>query len=198
MAEQQKRSRWLAILIALIAIVPMGLAWWIKEHPEWIQERSNYGNLITPARPLGYGEFSLMPSNFAENLDEMKGRWVIVHVLRGQTCQDACLETLHKTRQVRLMLNKDISRVRRVLLALDEKAGWAVRNQNKGDPTLLIAQVSPRFMAQLREITGRPISDEMVFLMDPLGNLMMWYAPNFDPYGVAKDLRHLLKASQVG
>jgi hypothetical protein len=34
--------------------------------------------------------------------------------------------------------------------------------------------------------------------MDPLGNLMMQYDPGFDPYDVKKDLKKLLKISQIG
>jgi hypothetical protein len=38
----------------------------------------------------------------------------------------------------------------------------------------------------------------MVFLIDPLGNLMLWYENGFDPYDLDKDLKHLLRASQIG
>jgi hypothetical protein len=34
--------------------------------------------------------------------------------------------------------------------------------------------------------------------MDPLGNLMMKYAPGFDPYKVRNDLSKLLRISQIG
>jgi hypothetical protein len=40
--------------------------------------------------------------------------------------------------------------------------------------------------------------DGMLFLMDPLGNLMMQYEPGFDPYKVKSDLMHLLRISQIG
>ncbi|MEN8261544.1 MAG: hypothetical protein ABFS02_13370, partial [Pseudomonadota bacterium] len=46
-------------------------------------------------------------------------------------------------------------------------------------------------------IDGEPIEGAL-FIMDPFGNLMMRYPPGFDPYGVKKDLSHLLRVSQIG
>jgi hypothetical protein len=45
---------------------------------------------------------------------------------------------------------------------------------------------------------GNPISNGMLFLIDPLGNLMMQYDSGFNTYKVKDDLMHLLKISQIG
>ena len=39
---------------------------------------------------------------------------------------------------------------------------------------------------------------EQFFLVDPLGNLMMYYDPGVQASGVMKDLQKLLKISQIG
>jgi hypothetical protein len=36
------------------------------------------------------------------------------------------------------------------------------------------------------------------YWIDPLGNVMMKYAPDFNPYDAKSDLMHLLKISQIG
>jgi hypothetical protein len=38
----------------------------------------------------------------------------------------------------------------------------------------------------------------MLFLIDPLGNLMMQYEAGFNTYKVKDDLMHLLRISQIG
>jgi hypothetical protein len=54
----------------------------------------------------------------------------------------------------------------------------------------------------VKKITGirqnNNIPDGMLFLMDPLGNLMMQYEPGFNTYKIKDDLMHLLKISQIG
>jgi hypothetical protein len=37
-----------------------------------------------------------------------------------------------------------------------------------------------------------------VYLIDPLGNLMFRFPKNPDPRGMIKDIKQLLKASQIG
>ena len=58
---------------------------------------------------------------------------------------------------------------------------------------------------QLRQLVGffriddTPILDAgRVYIVDPLGNLMMYYRPDADAGGLLKDLRKLLKFSRIG
>ena len=39
---------------------------------------------------------------------------------------------------------------------------------------------------------------ERIYIVDPLGNLMMYYPPGADPGGMHKDLKKLLKYSKIG
>jgi hypothetical protein len=50
----------------------------------------------------------------------------------------------------------------------------------------------------LRQVKPGGMPDGMLFLLDPLGNLMMYYEPGFDPYDVVHDLKKLLTVSQIG
>jgi hypothetical protein len=36
------------------------------------------------------------------------------------------------------------------------------------------------------------------FLMDPLGNLVMYFDPEIDPRDMVADIKHLLKLSRIG
>jgi len=37
-----------------------------------------------------------------------------------------------------------------------------------------------------------------IYLVDPLGNLMMRFPPDLEPKSLLKDLKHLLKVSRIG
>jgi hypothetical protein len=39
---------------------------------------------------------------------------------------------------------------------------------------------------------------QMIFVVDPLANLMMRYDSSHDPKGLREDLQHLLELSQIG
>ncbi|MBS1214606.1 MAG: hypothetical protein H6R26_3223, partial [Proteobacteria bacterium] len=99
---------------------------------------------------------------------------------------------------VRLMLNKELSRVRRILLVPGGGDPEPLQDVIAADPTLLVAGLSTKLQQQLREATGADPTDGLVILMDPFANVMMWYSPGFDPYGALRDLQRLLRVSQIG
>jgi hypothetical protein len=197
---QLGRNRLIVLLILLISVVPFGGAWYLAKHKELLQggKKSNYGHLIAPAVSFGYDELGQAPLVHAENLPEMKGKWVLLQVSAGPECSQLCRETAYKTGQIRLMLNKEITRVRRLMLLPGTANAAQLQELSDSDPTLLVSGLPDSLKQRLEAAVGSPLSDGMVLLLDPFANLMMWYGPGFDPYGVQRDLQRLLKASQIG
>jgi len=194
------RNRLLVVLIAMISIIPFGFAWYLAKHTDLVQSqpKANYGHLITPARPIDYAELLQAPISAAENLPEVKGHWIMLQVTSGPACNEACKATAGKTGRMRLMLNKEISRVRRLLLIPGQADAASTHELAERDPTLLVAGLSDGLRQRLEEAAGVPLAEGSLILLDPFANAMMWYAPGFDPYGVLRDLKRLLKNSQIG
>ncbi|MFO1418222.1 MAG: hypothetical protein U1E83_06085 [Methylotetracoccus sp.] len=190
------RNRWMLLLIASLSLIPFLLAWVYASHPELIGRRSNYGHLIDPALPIDYARL-LGPPDGSGVQAEIKGRWVLLQVETNGDCGDACRQSLHATHQIRLMLNKDLPRVRRLVIIGNQGSG-PVLGDRPDDPDLLRAQVDADRTRELTHVIGGDGSDGALILLDPFGNAMMWYPPGFDPYGVLKDLKHLLRTSQIG
>lgn len=192
----------MVVLIALISVIPFSFAWYLAKNPELVKDRprANYGRLIVPARPVDYAELAQKPITAEDALNEVKGHWVIVQVALDPVCGQVCKDTVVKTGRLRLMLNKEIARVRRLLLLPDgdDAAAASADELAKLDPTLLMAGLSDALRQRLQEAVGAPLAEGTVILFDPLTNAMMWYAPGFDPYGVLRDLQRLLKNSQIG
>jgi hypothetical protein len=187
----------LVLGIALISIVPFGLAWYYASHPELVNETTNRGTLVLPPHPLNYADLLARPLRPGGDGAELKGRWILLHVAFGQ-CEASCADALHKTRQVRLMLNKEIPRVKRLLLMAGPTTTRALESALKLDDSLAVFGVPDSLIGTITDSIGKPPADGMVFLIDPLGNLMLWYENGFDPYDLDKDLKHLLRASQIG
>ena len=188
------------LIIALISFVPFGIAWYLAQHPELVRERQrlNRGNLIDPAQPQDYADFVKQPLTPVATMEEIRGRWVMVQVNGGAACSDVCREAAYKTGQIQLMLNKEIARVRRLLLMPAPADNASLTGMATADGTLLIGAMDVSLRRKLEQAVGSPLTDGMLILMDPFANVMMWYPSGFDPYDVLKDLQRLLRISQIG
>ncbi len=192
-------------LIALLAVflVPIVIARFYYQHvaTSGPVSTTNQGVLIAPARPLG--EVDLKSADGGE-LDArlLLGQWTLIHIVPAR-CDASCRENLYKTRQVRVALNKDMSRVRRLLVAVDPYVDEDLQALRRSHPDLTFAvrrENNGSAFFQHFEIEGQPAPEEAqrIYLVDPLGNLMMWYPPDQTPAGILTDLRKLLKVSQIG
>lgn len=198
MSEQRKRNQRLILLIIAMSFIPFIIAWIFADNPHWMSVRTNKGNLIIPPVITERNELSGYDPFSIDNLAQLNGHWVILNVVPGQQCIDFCREAIHKTKQIRLMMNKDLTRIRRAVIISDQVDAQSIADIWPQDDRLLRVNASASLMAKLRQIKNGEIPDGMLFLMDPLGNLMMHYGPGFDPYDVKADLSKLLRISQIG
>ena len=194
-ASSPFRGRSILLLIALTAVIPFIMAWYYAQHPELIEKTSNYGTLVVPVQTLPQGTLLAQPLTDPQRAEEVKGRWVLLQVTQDG-CGAVCKDALHRTHQGWLMLNKEMLRVRRVLLVKDAKT--AVQDAIHQDDALVPAGMDPTLLKTLEMAVGGPVAEGTIFLVDPLMNVALWYAPSFDPYQLVKDIKHLLKASQIG
>lgn len=190
----------MVLSIALICIIPFSLAWYLAKNPQLIKDRqkTNNGHLITPAQTIDYDLFLQSPVTGVENLPELKGHWVIVQIVAAPVCGDGCKQTLQKTEKVRLLTSKDISRVRRLLVFPGNADPASTQDIARQYPTLLMTGMSAALQQRLQEAVGGLVQDGTVFLLDPQSNVMMWYEPGADPFGILRDLQRLLRISQIG
>ncbi len=243
--NQQKKNRLLILAIFGMTIIPFLIAWVLKENPGLVKGTTNSGQLIIPPVITERSDFTGFDAFSVENMKELAGHWLIVNVIPNSGCNDVCLDALLKTKQLRLMLNKELPRTRRVVIVFKEPSAEAAsqwwlkdtllwrlrRSENKEDQALLVSllheentlddelieklignenrefaliseliRVKPSagLVQKIVDIRQGSVPDGMLFLIDPLGNLMMHYEPGFNTYKVKEDLMHLLRISQIG
>jgi len=111
-------------------------------------------------------------------------------------CADACRKTLYVTRQTWLSLAKELDRVQRVLIAPGDCCEAAFLAQEH--PSLLrIDSTSSAGRALLGALpAGTP--DQTIWLVDPLGNVIMTFDSRDNPKGLLADLKKLLNLSHIG
>lgn len=159
------------------------------------QSRTNYGTLIDPrAYPIPQLGTQTLDGKPAA-LDAYKGKWIMLHV-NNASCQEACKKKLHDMRQLRLAQGKDMDRIERVWLISDNQPLETIV-MREYDGTQLLRAKPELVKAWLPVEQGRTVQDH-IYMIDPLGNLMMRFPENADPNKIKKDISRLLKASRIG
>ena len=193
----QLRARALRTLAALTALflLPLGLAFFTYYGSGWRPAgRVNHGVLISPARPLAPPSLPRV-SLAAAHGTPLRGKWSLVYVGNG-ACDSACRQALYVMRQTRLALNHDMTRVQRLFLESGDCS--ACERLARADPGLDVLDAGGAAgTALLREFPS-PGREHSLFVVDPLGNLMMSYDVRGDPHGLLEDLKKLLKLSHIG
>jgi cytochrome oxidase Cu insertion factor (SCO1/SenC/PrrC family) len=197
------RSRLSLLLLLAVFGAPVVLAWLaFYVFPEWRPAgTSNYGQLITPIRPLPAFEFETLSG---DRIDAtfLRGKWTLVYLAQG-ACAEPCVRQLYNLRQVRLAQGKNIDRIQRLMVweRADFRPGQRAE-LTEHFPGQVMAVLPDRVPAELLETFAVDEQDPMragrVYLVDPLGNLMMSYQPEDEPRGMIKDLERLLKYSGLG
>jgi hypothetical protein len=198
MNKQLKKNRNIILMLFAISIIPFLIAWYLAEHPEWFKASTNRGELIVPVVTTEKNDFTGWDDFSRQNLKELTGHWVLLNIVAKAPCDEACLQPLYQTKQLRLMMNKDLTRIRRAVLFLTDIDSKSLEQWWQQDQRILRLQATPALANKIRDLIGQPPVNGWLILMDPMGNLMMKYKPGFDPYDVKKDLGKLLRISQIG
>lgn len=198
MTDQHTKNKRTIVLLFSMTIVPFIIAWFLSSNTSWMTDSTNNGDLIIPPVTTEKSEFIAFDEFSSKNMAELTGHWVLINVVPNKQCNTICQQAIYKTKQLRLMMNKDLTRIRRVVLLIPEINIETAQPWWKDDLRLLRTKPAPSLKEKLLAIRKDNIPDGMLFLMDPLGNLMMQYEPDFDPYEVKRDLGKLLRISQIG
>ena len=118
-------------------------------------------------------------------------KWSLIFVVRGNTCDKACNEILHLIRQTRISLNQDSSRVMNIVIT-DQKND-VIEGLIKADYKNISKLVDPKLL------DNELLNNGGLYISDPLGNIFMFYnKENLNFKGLRKDLKKVLKISQIG
>jgi hypothetical protein len=193
---QLKKNRITILVIFAMSVVPFAVAWFLADNPGKVKLGTNNGELISPPLSTQVTDFSGYDAFSADNIKELQGHWILINVLQQNECQTACQDGLYKTQQITLMMGKDIARIRRLAVIFSQTV-QVLPKQWQDDARLLKVLPSEALQTNLQKIDTGAQPGGLV-IMDPLGNLMMKYAPGYDPYKVRNDLSKLLRISQIG
>ena len=196
--SRRNRTQFWILIGAFFA--PLALAFLLYYGGSWITGgawrptgSTNKGDLIHPARPLPAFELQTT-ANAQFNLAALHGKWNLVYIGDG-ACDERCRQALVLMRQTRLALNDDMSRVQRIFLA---PAHCCDQSYLDAQHTGLISVAAENDVGRQLVATFPSATEGRIYIVDPLGNLMMSYGADAPQKGLLEDLKKLLKLSHIG
>jgi hypothetical protein len=122
---------------------------------------------------------------------ELGGKWLLVLSGSGP-CDAACAGRIDEMRRIQVSLNKEMTRLRRVVLT--DRAGDAeLAAARQRQPDLVVAEAPANWLPVSGLATGYRLH-----IVDPQGRLIMDYPVDVAAKGVRADLDRLLKFAWTG
>jgi cytochrome oxidase Cu insertion factor (SCO1/SenC/PrrC family) len=191
------RGRLLFLLIVSAFVLPFAGAWWLYSHTEsgrpWAG--SNKGDLINPAEPLQAFVIE-QDSDEVFTLENLQHQWTLVFI-PPPVCEELCLKNIYHMRQVWAGLGREAPRVQRLMILQSAAQKDDLREFLENYPYMTVIIDSESVLVQQMISSGKQVHDN-IFLVDPLGNLMIAFPQTLDPRDMLKDLKKLLKISTIG
>ncbi len=196
--EQVRRGRRMALLLFAVGFGPMALAT-LMYYTGWMNPNavSSHGILVQP--PVAVEELQLNGAD-GEPLTkrfgpEVEGAEWLMLVAAG-TCTVQCEELLYLARQVNIALGKNADRLSRAAYLEQIPSDLAARWDDEYATMEKLESQSGSAPAWPAGVD--PARAPEILLVDPFGNIMMRF--NIDHTGkeMLKDLKQLMKLSQIG
>lgn len=188
----KQKPIWLLLFLFIVFFLPLLLAWLqYSQKYSFTSGLTNHGELINPPFPIN----ELQIHHFSQ-----QGKWLIL-LFYPRPCTSSCQHALYQMRQIRIALDADSDRLQRAILTdqtPDPELTPLLQTDYAGTLHLI---VDPRRLANAMKKhthTTHELQNGTLYLVDPHGNVMMFYPPQADPKGIFNDLQRLLKVSQIG
>lgn len=179
------KTRLYFLLIVLSFVGPLLLATIMYKYSDLmpIAPPKSSGNLINPV-------ITITKSEDFNNILKNK-KWTFMYIYDNESCDLICEATLYMMQQVRESLGREKQRVSNLLIVKKDFNG----SDNK---EILEKYNKIKFLEIIEKDFFKKIKKNHLYIIDPLGNIFMYYDKDFDAKGLKKDIKKILKISRIG
>lgn len=199
---RSKAPLFVILALCLAPLVLALLAYYVPALGLRPAESTAYGELIQPQRPMP--EAAALPLTTLDgqpfDLNTLRGKWLLVSADEG-ACPESCVEKLFILRNSHASQGKNVERLARVWFLTDGapvpeqiKQAYVGTHMLRADPERLANYLAPQASAAEREAALKA----PMWIIDPLGNLMLEFPADADPVSVRDDIRKLIRNSRIG
>jgi cytochrome oxidase Cu insertion factor (SCO1/SenC/PrrC family) len=188
-SPQRNGVAMLVLVVALLAL-PFAIAGGLYLFGWQPARTANHGQLLDPPLPLPASGL-LTPEGQPLASTDLGDKWLLL--LSGEgPCDAACISRIDEMRRIQVSLNKDMGRLRRVVLS-DQPNDPQINTLRQRQPDLLVAIVPPNWLPANNGSNGYRLH-----VVDPQGRLIMNYPAEVAAKAVRSDLERLLKFAWIG
>lgn len=202
--ERARKNRLLLLILALSFVVPF-IVGDLAYRFHWYEgAQVNKGRLIDP--PVEFATLATRNATGEALTAAFAGKhWWLLYVVPAD-CEAACRNRLFQMRQVRKALGKESDRLRQAIVVTGALSPATEALLQKEFPDFVrISGETARIDAAFAAVTPAASAAGELYIMDPMGWIMLSYAPEANEKvsvekaeDVLTDLRKLLKASRIG
>ncbi|GMR06440.1 MAG: cytochrome c oxidase subunit I [Gammaproteobacteria bacterium] len=191
---QGKKNPYTIWFVVLAFVAPVALAYLMFFYGN-ITSFSNHGEILSPVvdittLKLKDEKGKIIPEK------ALRYKWRLISFV-DENCDESCNARLYDVRQIHKALGKNQHRVLRVIVHLKPPVEELTRLIKKEYPNALIMYGDEKVITSaLGDSAG--IHENVIYIMDPMGNIMMRFTQDQTKKDFLKDLGRLLKVSQIG
>ena len=175
-----KRELWILLAMFILPIA-LGTLFYYLGPKHFSENTVNYGELVQPIIATEKEDF------IVDGNDSFEGVWTLTYVTNS--CGGLCNIAVKDMGTIRTLMNDEMRRIQTAVIITDGSKPVAV-NDKVVSAVIISQTISQRLSLY---------SKRAIFLIDPIGNIMMYYEPEeIDIKRAVKDLKRLLKYSRIG
>ncbi|QJD59747.1 hypothetical protein HG264_12940 [Pseudomonas sp. gcc21] len=192
--ELNNKPRGQLKLLAIISVValPIVAAWVMAKFDIGIPDtQKNKSDLVEPVVTAEDWNMQLEPVGYG-------APWRLV-VTSADECTETCMSLVHEARQINVALGREAGRVTHVLASAQPQPAALSERLQSDFPRLEYSTLSTD--AYIRSLNEHPQSwrqGPQLWVIDPLGRIVLHQDPDEPGKQLLDDLKHLLKVSKVG
>jgi cytochrome oxidase Cu insertion factor (SCO1/SenC/PrrC family) len=194
----KKRNPYTVWFVVLAFVAPVALAYIMFFFVD-VRSFINHGEILNPI--VHISSFKLTDEdNEIIPQAELTFKWRLISFV-GKECDQSCESRLYDTRQIHTSLGKDQHRLSRMFIHLEpasESLNKLIDEEHEnvihvnGD----VGVIKKALGVNIR--SDASITNNEIYIMDPMGNVMMRFTQEQPNKEFLYDLKKLLKASQIG
>tara|TARA_B100000575_G_scaffold293511_1_gene305160 strand:+ start:296 stop:868 length:573 start_codon:yes stop_codon:yes gene_type:complete len=179
------KTRLYLVLIVFSFLGPLLLATIMYKYSDVVPVAppKSYGNLIDPVITIN------TETDFDNILDRKK--WTFMYVYENETCDLLCEATLYVMQQVRESLGRERTRVSNIIVINKSF-------ENEENEKIIKKYDKIRFIKVINNVFFKNLEKNHLYIIDPLGNIFIYYDKDFSAEGLKKDIKKILKVSRIG
>ena len=193
MPEAKQRKPYALWVLIIIFFVPMIVAYAYFFLGDQFST-GNHGELITPVVQVEQLQLKDQAGQ-VKQFDETK--WLMLYIAE-KNCDVICSKILYNMRQINIALGKNAHRFEYMAVHLEAMGPEFSQLISNEHPNALHAYGVKDVISRELYSTQPGTNSNAIYIMDPLGNIMMRFNPDVSPKMILKDLNRLLKISRIG